>query len=108
MTTASMARFCSTTASTKRSPAAVSGKIGEPETEISRLSISPLMPLDPELQIKYEIRSPRVAYQTFTDGSPDVEMGDILVVSGTEYPIRAVAKWPTDNSFLMLIVEEIQ
>lgn len=106
----SFSSFAAVTASTKRNPAAVGGKIGAPVENLSELSITPLMPLDPETAITLPLSSPREAKQTFIDTIVDIVEGDVLVVSGTEYAVRSVAEWNggTDQSFLHLVVEEIK
>ena len=103
-------QFATTTASTKRSPAAVDGKIGSPETYLAGLSITPLMPLDQETALSLALNSPREAKQTFVDTILDIEEGDVLVVGSTEYAVRSVAEWNggTDQSYVHLIVEEIK
>lgn len=108
MTTSSFSRLATVTASTKRSPAAVAGKIGAMQTNLASISIVPLMPIDPEISSTVALNSPREAKQTFVDGSEDVVEGDRLVVSGTEYVIRSVAEWPGDEACLHIVVEELK
>ena len=106
----SFSSFASVTASTKRNPAAVAGKIGEPVENLTGLQITPLMPLDPETAVTLPLGSPREAKQTFIDTIVDIVEGDVLVVVGTEYAVRSVAEWKggMDQSFLHLVVEEIK
>lgn len=102
--------FATETASTKRSPAAVGGKIGAPVTYLTGLSVVPLMPVNPETVLSLGLNSPREAKQTFIDTIVDVVEGDVLVVDSTEYTVRSVAEWNggTDQSFVHLVVEEIK
>lgn len=106
----SFSSFASETASTKRSPAAVEGKIGAPVEYLTGLSIVPLMPVNPETVLSLGLSSPREAKQTFIDTIVDVAEGDVLVVDGAEYAVRSVAEWNggTDQSFVHLVVEEIK
>jgi hypothetical protein len=101
--------MATTTASTKRSPAAVDGKIGEMETNLTGLSIVPLMPVDPDTVQDLPLRSPREAKQTFVEGLLDIVEGDRLVVDSTEYVIRSAAEWDgARGDFLHLVVEELK
>lgn len=108
MSSPSFARFATTSANTKRSPAAVGGKIGAPEPKLIGLSIMPLMPVDAEVAAGLPLNSPRESKQTFVEGALDIIEGDWLVVGGVEYVIRSVAEWPGDEAFLHLVVEEIK
>lgn len=101
------------TASTKRRPAVVSGLIGEPETNLATLPITPFQSVSAELALEASIRDPREAKvcHCFTDGNGDlydVLEGDVLVVAAVEYTIRSVAEYtrPDDGSYSRLIVEQ--
>jgi len=104
---ASFARMADVTASTKRNPPAAGGKVSTPVAYLIGLSILPLMPVTEEIIERYQLKSPRLSYVTFVQGSPDVIQGDILIVSSVDYKIVGVGPWPTDNSFLELIVEKV-
>lgn len=110
MRSSSFVSFATTTASTKRSPAAVGGKIGAPAAKLTGLSITPLMPVDAETAERLPLSSPREAKQTFVDTIVDIAEGDYLTVSGVDYAVRSVAEWNggTDQSFLHLVVEQVQ
>lgn len=90
--------FCSVTASTKRNPSAVSGKIGAPVAKLSSLAVTPLWALRPETIQSLGINSPREYRECYHvptgDTLPDVLEGDVLVHGGTEYIIDSVAEWP--------------
>lgn len=102
-------RLATVTASTKRPPAVSSGKRGAPATNIVSLSCTPLDPVNAEIQQRLQLKTPHELSQTFVDGSLDIVEGDILVVSGIEYPIRAVADWTFGSSkYLHLILEELK
>ena len=101
------------TASTKRRPAAVSGLIGDPETNIATLPITPFQSVSAELALEANIRDAREAKlcHCFTDGNGDlydVQEGDVLIVTSIEYTVRSVAEYnrPDDGSYSRLIVEE--
>jgi len=107
-----MRRFLTLTASTKRSPAASGGKIGAPETNIASLSCTPLDPVSAELRERMpQLAQYQELLQTFVRGGLDIQEGDRLVVSGTEYPIRAVEDWhwpPEGADYQRLIIEELK
>ncbi len=102
--------FCTATATTKRSPAAVGGRVGEMQTHLTTLAIMPLMPVGSDLTTLPALTSPREAKETYCPEA-DVREGDRLVVAGTEYVIRWVGEWPwfdEEENFLRLAVEEIK
>jgi hypothetical protein len=104
--------FLTVTASTKRSPDVASGRVGAAVEYLTYLSCTPFYPVDAELMQ----RIPRLAgrqelLSVFVDASADVVEGDLLVIAGTEYPIRAVEDWtwpPTALVFRLLVVEELK
>lgn len=103
--------FATTTASTKRSPAISSGKIGAATTSIASLRCTPLDPIDPELRQRMTINTPHELLQSFTEGGLDILEGDILTVAGTDYPIRAVGEWywPIDGTnTLYMVLEDLK
>lgn len=110
MSDKAFALFATVTASTKRRPDAASGLIGAAAEKIASLKCLPLDPVDAELRQ----RIPRLAgkeelLETFVQAGLDIIEGDILVVSSTEYPIRAVEDWywPGDKlDYLRLVVEQ--
>lgn len=98
-------------ASTKRPPAKSSGKRGDPPTNLSALSCTPLDPVDAELRARIGLRGAMELLQTFVEGGLDIQEGDILVVGSTEYPIRSVGEWnwPADGTdYLHLVVEDLK
>lgn len=108
MSTSSFSRFASQVASTKRSPAAVGGKVGLPVENLGSIDIVPLMPVSAEMAATLPLSSPREAKQTFVDGTPDILEGDRLVVGGDEFVIRSAAEWSDDYPFTHLVIEEIK
>lgn len=105
----SFARMATVTASTKRSPGVTSGLEGAYVENIASLVCLPLDPVSPDLELGIEGLAWHEILQTAVDGSLDIVEGDILVVSGTEYPIRAVGDWdwrPTAKTFRVLYVED--
>ena len=108
---AAFTRFATVTASTKRPPAISGGKRGAPAQNIASLSCFPLDPVDSEISERFGLDSPMELLQTFVQGGLDIKEGDLLVVSSTEYPIRAVGNWtwpPDSEDYLHLIVEELK
>lgn len=100
------------TASTKREPAVSGSTVGAPATHLASLPVTPFQSASAELANEASIGDPREAKvcHAFTAVSGDlydVREGDVLVVDGTEYPIRSVAEFNRgDDSYLRIIVEE--
>ena len=111
MGSAGFARFATVTASTKRPPAIAGGKRGSPATNVESLSCTPLDPVDPELRERLGLETPHELLQTFVEDGVDIKEGDLLVVGGTEYPVRAVADWnwpPDAADFVQLVLEDLK
>src|SRR3954452_18572524 len=112
MASRSFAHLATVNASTKRSPAISGGKRGAPATNISSLQCTPLDPVDPEVRQRLMLDSPNVILETFVenaDGTIDIVVGDILVVSTTEYPIKAVEDWTwRGTTYRHLFVEKLK
>lgn len=101
-----LAKLTTVSCSTKRPPALSGGKRAAPAENLTGLLCTPLDPLDPETQYQMQLETPMTLLQTFLEGDPDIKRGDTLVVSSTDYPIRAVESWPfRDDVFLKLIIE---
>jgi hypothetical protein len=107
MTSASFTKMATVTASTKRNPAPVSGKTGAAAAKLTGLKILPLMPVSKEIEERYQLKSPRLSYVTYTQGAPDIINGDVLTVSAVDYKVIGAPPWPTDNSFLELVIEKV-
>lgn len=104
------ARRLNVTASTKRSPAPVSGKVGAPVTNLASLRVSPLDPATNEVQARFGSGAPEMLLQCFAN-AVDVRAGDRLVVGDKEYPIRGVADWAgmyPASAFKVLVLEDIR
>ena len=109
MTTPAFDNMASVTASTKRPPAVSSGKRGAPVENVASLSCTPLDPVDPELRQRLGLDTPHELLQTFVDDGVDIVEGDILVVSSTEYPIKAVGSWTWQStSYVHLVLEDLK
>lgn len=97
-------------ASTKRA-AIVNGLRSDPVTHIASLKCTPLDPVSAELAQREGLESPYELLQTMTEET-DVREGDVLVVGGVEYPVRAVGDWRwrvTDASaFTVLVLENLK
>jgi len=105
--TASFSRFATTSASTKRNPAASSGKVGTPAAYLSGLLVVPPMPVSQEIIERYQLKSPRKSFATFVEGAPDIAEGDVLVIGAAEYKIVGAEPWPGDNAYLELVIEKV-
>jgi len=111
MTSLAFARMATVSASTKRPPAVSGGKRGSPATSISSLVCTPLDPVDPELRERLGLETAHEVLQCFVQGGLDIKEGDLLVVGGTEYPVRAVGEWrwpPDAEDYLHLVLEELK
>lgn len=108
---ASFTYMATVTAYTKRPPAMQDGVRGEPEIHATNLRCTPLDPIDPELRERLQLSTPHELLQTFIAGDADVREGDILVVGGREYPVRAVGDWwwrPEDADYRWLVLEDLK
>lgn len=113
MVSKSFALLTTVTASTLRRPdIGADGKRADAAASIASLKCTPLDPLSSaEIQQRFGTQAAMELLETYVQGGLDIKEGDILVVSSTEYPIRAVGDWtwrPSGNDFLRLIVEEIK
>lgn len=109
MSSASFAKFATVTASTKRNPAISDGKRGEPVTQVTSLTCTPLDPVQPEIAFRQGLENPFELLETFVDADLDIKPGDILVVESREYSIKAVAEWGWkrgESEYLHLTLEE--
>jgi len=105
--------LCTVTASTKRNPAPVAGRIGAPVTSLSSLAVTPLWPAGAETVRTLDLNSPREFKECYhvpmTTTLPDVLEGDILVVGETDYPVHYVGEWTDDNiPCLHIVVQEVK
>lgn len=108
----SFTRQTTITASTLRNPATAGSKRGAPAPHLAELQITPLDPLGemaPELKQRISPQStPHELHQTFTEAE-DIREGDVLVIAGKEYPIRAVDDWAWRRiTYRRLIVEDLK
>ena len=111
MTSKTFTLMATVTASTKRPPAISGSKRGTPVANITSLVCFPLDPVDSEVRARMGTQGPMELLQTFTQGGLDIQEGDLLVVSSTEYIIRSVGNWtwPLDSAdYLHLVIEEIK
>ncbi len=110
-TTLSFTVMATVTASTKRHAAVTAGGLRvAATTSIASFKCTPLDPVDAELKQRLGLDTPHQLLQTYADAGLDIKVGDILVVSTVEYPIKACGKWGwrlTDSSFVALVVEDL-
>jgi hypothetical protein len=106
----SFGKMASVSASTKRRPSASGGIIGDPVENLSSLSCTPLDPIDAELRDAIPgLAGKSELLQCMVRNDLDIQEGDLLVVSSTEYVIRAVEDlyWsPDGNDSMLLVLEE--
>lgn len=106
--------LCTVTASTKRNADLGSGRTGAPATNLSSLLVTPLWPVGQSTVQRFALARPAETKECFhvptAGGSlPDVVEGDVLVVSGTDYPVQHVAEWTDgDVPCLHIIVHQVK
>lgn len=103
--TASIDKLATATGTIKRNPAAVAGVVGPAVATGDTISVLPVMPVDPDLTEKYKLKSPRQSYVTYCSGAPDLEVGDILTVGGTDYTVRGVGPWSGSVNHYEIVLE---
>jgi len=105
-------RMAVVTASTKRPPALDGdGLRGDPVVNVASVKILPLDPLQPDIEARLGVGldRPHELLQTFARLGPDILQGDILVVSGVDYPIMMAEEWfwgPESADFVLLVVKD--
>lgn len=101
--------FATATASTKRPPTMVGNKRGVPVQHLSSFACVPLMPVDAQTRARLVLGSPMELQQTFVPTDTDIIKGDVLVVppvTGREYPVRFVERWPWKNDYVLQVIVE--
>lgn len=113
MTSASMLRLMTVTASTKRASVA-SGKRATPSANLSSVKCTPLDPLgsNNDISQRLGLDAPVELLETWTAGGQDIVNGDTLTVSGVDYPIKLVeivaASSVGGDPYLHLVVERVK
>jgi len=109
------------TATTQRTPAISSGKIGDPVTNLESVKITPVMLQDTrtQLSIRQAIGLEGTAVQVFeaytqshahTDSSsavtqmPDIRAGDRLITGGVTYVVRWAEQQPATASLSATLI----
>lgn len=107
---ASFDQLASVTASTKRGGGYDANGLEVAYTEeIASLACLPLDPVDPNVSLGIEGLGWHETLQTACQGGLDIVEGDLLVVAGIEYPVRAVADWlwpPDAKVYMILFLED--
>lgn len=106
--TASFARLATATASTKRNPAAAGGKVGVPVAKLASINIVPPMPVSSEIAAYYRLQSPREAFVSYTEGTPDLLEGDILTTGAVDYRVVAAGLWPANQSYTEIVIQQVK
>ena len=79
------------------------------EAYLYDLPCTPFAPVDPQTQLRLDLKTPHSTFQIFFQGEPDIKKGDLLVVDSVEFPVKYVAPWPWLNeSRLMVVVEDLR
>ena len=83
--------MASTTASTKRRPAADGDELFQvPATSIASLACTPVDAMSPEITINADLGAPFTIFQTFVQGGLDIVAGDVLVEGSQEYDLSLI------------------
>jgi hypothetical protein len=116
MTSQTMLRLMSQTASTKRA-VVVDGKSSAP---VAYLADVPCMPIDPisfgETRDRLQsmgVDSPIALYQTVVEGDYDIVKGDDFSSGGVDYAVRDVDVWGIETAYVgtalkRLILEKVK
>lgn len=104
-------RLATEICSTRRS-LTVSGKRGQPQPFLHDLACTPLAPADSgragQLLQRLKLETTHQLLDTVIVGTHDVAPGDVLVVAGQEYVIRAAGRWATRRvEFMHVTVEDV-
>lgn len=112
MSSGSFARLATATASTKRNPAPVAGKIGAAVTHLTGLKVVPPLPVSAETAGRFGLNSPRESKVTYIDALgdvlPDVREGDQLIIGAATYLVQAAGEWSGTLSVLEVILSEVK
>jgi hypothetical protein len=107
MRSRSLSKMAYEHASTLRNPSvATSGVTLDPVTYLADVLVLPLMPVTDDIVKRYALSSPREAFVTYAVGNPDILEGDILVVDGSQYPVRAASPWEP-HTYIEVIVDRV-
>lgn len=102
MTGTGFARLTTINASTKRMSTVngTSGLAGSSATYIASIYVTPPAALSTPVSARSDItmlgpilENPFELLQSFVEGSPDIEKGDVLVVAGREHEVAFVEDW---------------
>jgi hypothetical protein len=111
MTSASLLRMMTVTATTKRSDVS-GGKRGAATTKLIGVKTTPLDPAGRDIYERAGTGGPVVMLETWTAGGQDIVAGDILTVSTVDYPIKIVdiidASTNGGDAYLRLGLERIK
>lgn len=79
------------------------------QDNLNAIPCTPLAPLDAQTQLRLDLKTPHVTFETFFDNEPDIKKGDLLVVGSVEYPVIRVAPWPwLTTKRLHVVVEDLR
>lgn len=95
MSDSSFANLATSTATTKRNPAAVGGKVGAAVGQITTpFAIIPPVPDPADNNPQLRLNSMRQGWVCYYEGTQDIRKGDILTTGGTDYRVDEVHPWP--------------
>lgn len=104
----SILRGMQTEAAIDAHPPVVSGVRGEPEEKFTLL-VAPLDSLSPDVIERFRIEAPLQKRVTYAYTSEVIRAGMYLRISGRQYPISGVERYPEgDYTFYEIVVDDIQ
>lgn len=93
--TSSLARLATATATTKRNPVAVGGKVTDPVAHLTTpFAIIPPVPDPANNDPRLRLQSMRQSWVCYTADAPDIRKGDLLTTGGVEYRVVEAHPWP--------------
>jgi len=107
----SFTKLKTVTASTKRSPAVASGKIGDRVVNIASLLCTPIDPLmasstggQPKFDEIPVLDSKVGLFMTYCDATHDIQQGDEFIVGSTSYTVKSVEDWVWKGTFYLQLI----
>ena len=106
MPSISFSRMARATAAIKRADTAAGGSLAT-VSGLGSVACVPLAPVRPNaLDVDSRQRLGGELLSTIVEGNLDIKVGDVLEVSGVQYPVRSVDKWPWRSAWFMTIIVE--
>lgn len=105
--TSSLSHLATATATTKRNPAAVGNKVGDPVAHLSAFDIIPPVPNPADNDPVLRLQSVRQTWLSYTEGAPDIRKGDELTTGGVAYRVKDFHPWPILIEWSEIVLEKV-